>query len=161
MAANEDRPLQLLFRTISRGRGDPAADLIARVAEIKEAKTDLLTDEEYDAWRGMVLNQIVERVRVPLLWQITLALGCLGSVAVIVYGILGGSGAPTVGGCAGLLVAGYSWYNLERDYLTKRRLDRTARLSIVDRLVQMQLLAESEAVVLRAKIVAAFPAKEG
>jgi hypothetical protein len=160
MPANQDKALHLLFRTISRGGGDPAGDLIARLKEIEDARTDLLSDDEYAAFRSMVLRQVIERVRVPLAWQITLAVCCLGSIALIVYGVLR-SGGAVVGGGAGLIVGAYLWYNLERDHATKRALGRGERLLTIERLVSMHLVAENEAVALRSKVVEAFPAEAG
>src|SRR4051812_41959700 len=97
MPTSQDKSFHLLFRAISRGTDDPAADLISRLVQIKDAKTDLLTDDEYAAWREIVLKQIVARVRVALLWQIILGLGCVGALLSVVYGIVAGSSAP-VGG---------------------------------------------------------------
>jgi len=159
MPANEDRALHLLFRTISRGSGDPADDLIARLKEIEDARTDLLEDDEYAGFRSMVLNQVVERVRVPLEWQILLAVCCLGAVALIGYGVLKSGGGAVVGGGAGLVVEAYLWYGLERDYASKRALGRDERLRTIERLVSMQLVAENEAADLRSKVLAAFPAE--
>ena len=160
MPANQDKALHLLFRTISRGAGDPTDDLIARLKEIEDARTDLLADDEYAAFRSMVLRQVVKRVRVPLGWQITLAVCCLGSIAMIVYGVLK-SGGAVVGGGAGLIVGAYLWYGLERDYAAKRALGRDERLRTIERLVSAQLVAENEAVDLRSKVLAAFPAEAG
>jgi len=161
MPANQDRALHLLFRTISRGSADPADDLIARLKEIEDARADLLADDEYAAFRSMVLRQVVERVRVPLAWQITLAVCCLGSIALIVYGVLKSGGGAVVGGGAGLVVGAYLWYGLKRDYAAKRALGRDERLRTIERLVSMHLVAENEAVDLRSKIVEAFPAAAG
>src|SRR5947207_3350365 len=161
MPANQDRALHLLFRTITRGSGDPADDLIARLKEIEDAHTDLLTDEEYAAWRSSVLNQVVERTPVPLAWRVTLAVCCLGSLALIVYGALLSERGAMVGGAAGLVVGAYLWYGLERDYAVKRSLGRDERLRTIERLVSMQLVAETEAVELRSRVCAAFPAEAG
>jgi hypothetical protein len=161
MPANQDRALHLLFRTISRGSGDPADDLIARLKEIEDARTDRLADDEYAAFRNMVLRRLVERVRVPLAWQLTLAVCCLGSIAVIVYGVVKSGGGAVVGGGAGLLVGAYLWYGLERDYAAKRALSRDERLRTIDRLVSTRLVGENEAVDLRSKVLAAFPAGAG
>ena len=148
MSSSQDRALHLLFRAISRGSGDPMDDLIARLKEIEDARTDLLADDEYAAWRGMVLKQVVGRVRVPLEWRITLAVGCLGSLALIVYGNLGGG--------AGLVVGAHLWYGLERGYAAKRALGRDERLRMIERLVSMRLVGETEAAELRSKVLAAF-----
>jgi hypothetical protein len=161
MPANQDRALRLLFRTISRGTDDPADDLIARLKEIEDARTDLLADDEYAVFRSMVLRQIVERVRVPLAWQITLAVCSLGSIGLIVYGVLKSGGGAAVGGGAGLVVGAYLWYGLERDYAAKRALGRDERLRTIERLASMHLLAENEAVDLRSQVLAAFPAEAG
>jgi len=161
MPANQDRALHLLFRTISRGAGDPADDLIARLKEVEDARGDLLADDEYAAWRNMLLKQVVERVRVPLAWQLTLAVCCLGGLALIIYGALVGHGGAVAGGGAGLVVAAYLWYGLERDYAAKRALGRDARLQTIERLVSMQLVAKAEADELRSRALAAFPAETG
>ena len=124
MPANQDRALHLLFRTITRGSGDPADDLITRLKEIEDAHTDLLTDDEYAVWRSSVLNQVVERTRVPLAWRVTLAVCCLASVALIVYGAFLRERGAMAGGAAGLVVGAYLWYGLERDYAVKRSLGR-------------------------------------
>ena len=161
MAASQDKALHLLFRAISRGTGDPADDLIARLNEIEEARADLLTDDEYGAWRSMVLKQVVERVRVPLAWQFTLAICCLGALALIVYGAFVSSGSAVVGGGAGVVLGAYLWYGLERDYAAKRSLGRDARLRTIEQLVSTRLVTETEADELRSKVVAAFPADVG
>ena len=161
MAANQDRALHLLFRTISRGSGDPADDLIARLKEIEDARIDLLADDEYAGFRSMVLRQVVERVRVPLAWQIMLAVCCLGSIALIVYGVFRSGGGAVIGGGPALVVGAYLWYGLERDYAAKRALDRDERLRTIERLVSMHLVAENEAVDLRSRVLAAFLAEAG
>jgi hypothetical protein len=156
MPGNRHKALQLLFRNISRGAGDPADDLIARLRKLQDARADVLTEEEYTAWRHRLLRQLVERVRMPLLWRITLAVCCLGLLGMIVYGIHRGGGGAVIGGAAGLIAGIFIWYGLERDYLDKRRLDRDARLEVIERLVQTQLVAEPEAAELRSKIRSAF-----
>src|SRR5688572_30466569 len=109
MSASQDRALHLLFRAISPGGGDPADDLIDRLKEIEDARTDLLADDEYAAWRGMVLKQVVGRVRVPLEWRITLAVGCLASLVLVVYGNVVNNGGPVIGGGAGLVIGAHLW----------------------------------------------------
>ena len=153
--------MHLLFRTISRGAGDPADDFIALLKKIEDARTDLLADDEYAAFRSMVLSRVVERVRVPLEWQVMLAVCCLGSVALIVYGVFKSGGGALVGGGAGLVVGAYLWYGLERDYAAKRALGRDERLRAIERLVEMHLVAENEAVGLRSRVLAAFPPEPG
>jgi hypothetical protein len=145
-------------RVLARG-GRSRRGLNHRLVEIREAMTDLLSDDEYEAWRGMVLRQIAQRVHVPLQWRITLAIGCLGSIGPIALGIFTGSGSLDAGGGAGLVVSAYLWYGLESDYRAKRRLTRATRLGIIERLAQMQLVSETEAAELRSMVVAAFPAE--
>lgn len=161
MPASPDKALHLLFRTISGGTGDPADDLIARLEGIEDARTNLLAEDEYAAFRSMVLRQVIERVRVPLTWRLTFVVCCLGSIALIVYGALQSSGGAVVGGGGGLVVGVFLWYGLERDYAAKRGLGRDERLRIIERLVSMHLVAEVEAVDLRSKVLAAFPAEAG
>ena len=161
MSANQNSQLHLLFRAMLRGNADPAEDLIARLREIEDARADFLADNEYADFRNMALRQIVEPMPVPLMWQLTLIVCCLGSISLIVFGIMERAGGAVIGGSAGFLAGVYIWYGLARDYATKRAMGRDERLQTIDRLVSMHLVSKKEAIDLKSKILAEFPVEVG
>jgi hypothetical protein len=157
--SHHDKALRLLLRAGFLARPDPADDLIDRLKEIEDARTDLLTEEEYSAWRSTVLKQLVARTRVPLELQLMLAVTCLGSIAFIFIGLRSHSGGDVFGGSVCLCIGAYLWYCLEGNYLSKRKLDRSARLNILERLAEMHLINDNEVENLRSRILVEFPPK--
>jgi hypothetical protein len=157
VSINQDKALHLLFREISPAAGDLADDLVLRLREFRDAKDDLLTDDEYEAFRQTVLAQIVGRVCVPAIYRVTLALLLAGCVALVGWrlpiGDIGTAAGSVLGGALCLAI----WRGLERDYAAKRALPRSSRLTIVERLLQKQLITENEAAKCRGQIDALFP----
>ena len=160
MDDGRDKALHLLFRAITPAHGDPADDLVVHLREMRDAKIDVLTDDEYEAFRDAVIEQITGRVRVPWLWVLILSICSVGGLGLALWGTWTGVYAWVVGcGVAGGLSA-YLWWGLEQDYAAKRRLSRAARMAIVDRLLREGLATEREAEQYRAQIKSAFPTEQ-
>ncbi|HSV14654.1 MAG TPA: hypothetical protein VLI90_10360 [Tepidisphaeraceae bacterium] len=153
MAANQSRPLRLIF--------NPAKELAARLTQLEAARTDLLADDEYASWRSSMLSEITGRPRMPRSRQITLALCGIACVGLLVLGVFRQSRDAIIGGAAGLIGAALLWFTFAYQYSVMGHLDRDNRLSVIDRLVEMRLVAEPEAADLRAKVRSAFPAQAG
>jgi hypothetical protein len=154
---NQDKAIHLLLREITPGASDPADDLVLRLREIRDAKDDVLTDDEYETFRQTIITQIVDRVYVPKPWLAALTILCVGCLMLVAWCVLIGKFIAAIGGLVGVLFCVLLWPGLVRDYAAKRALPRSSRLTIVERLLQEQLITENEAMQYRNRIVALFP----
>jgi hypothetical protein len=158
VAVNQDKALHLLFRQISPAAGDPADDLVLRLRELRDAKDDLLTDDEYEDCRQTIIAQVVGRVRIPAIYRVTLAVLLAGCIALVCWRLAVRDIGTAIGGLLSGALCLAIWRGLERDYAAKRALPRSSRLAVVERLVHEQLITESEATKFRGQIDASFPA---
>jgi len=155
-ADKKEKALQLLLRTVTAAQGDLEGDLVLRLREIREAKGDVLADDEYQAFRNMALEPLVDRVYLPLSWTVVFAGTCIVCAILAAYVIWNGpSGAAWVFGCVGALSALW-WRGLARDYAAKRAMPQATRLKIIDRLLAEQLISEDEAQEYNVRIRGAF-----
>lgn len=158
MAINQDRAFRLLLRTIQPGSGDPAENWIQLLVEIDEARADVLTEAEYQEWRGSVFKQIVRSTGVPWALKIVLVGAMFVLVGVVAWSIAYRAGALAAGATGALIMAVFLWQGLYRDDRAKRKLTYADRLRVIDSLLGRRLVSEGEADALRSQLAEAFPA---
>lgn len=95
---DQERALRLIFRSVSPAAGDPGEDLVLRLREVREARGDVLTDDEYQAFRADIIEQIIGRVGMPWILSVVFALGCVMGAGFLGWGIWTGDGGAGVGG---------------------------------------------------------------
>jgi hypothetical protein len=155
VSINQDKALHLLIREISPAAGDLADDLVLRLREFRDAKDDLLTDDEYEAFRQTVLAQIVGRVCVPAIYRVTLALLLAGCVALVGW-LADRRHWNRRRKCLGWCPVSSNMAGIRTRLRGETSFATFSRLTIVERLLQKQLITENEAAKCRGKSMLYF-----
>ena len=157
MARHDDKALYLLLRMALPASGDPAADLVLRLLEIRDAKGDVLDDDEFRNMRNEVIQQITRPVGFPWDWVAIVAflsVGCLCFAAWCAWTSDYGTAILVVVLTAWLILIGRGFV---REYRAKRCLSKKARLKIIRLLLKEDLISEDEANDCRSQIEETFP----
>ena len=128
---------------------------IQRLQELSEARTKLLTEDEYARMRREMLNELTQRYRNLFLTHAVCALLCIGCVALILYGSFSRHYEYVPTAIVGLVCVLLMW-RMAQAAAVKRSLSREDRLSAVDNLVAARLVSDDEATRLRTGIYELF-----